>query len=135
MKAFAKVPQSPSQSEHTEKEILKTLEVTARFAWRLLHKGKYRRAANMAADAMRLVPRNLRRRLVAIELRMIASSAKHVADWVYGAKREQITKRKRRSRRRPAGELVTMARSTSHLLLVPEYPMVPKSPAEMVEKQ
>ena len=120
----------------SEQAITKTLEITANFAFRLLRNGKYRRAERMADEALLKLPPTMRRGPDAMALRMIGSSGRHIADWL--AAEEASRKRKKRTRRtgRASGEVVPMALTTSHLLLVPEYPMVPDdSPAEVGEKQ
>jgi hypothetical protein len=111
----------------TERAIIKTLEITANFAFTLLRKGKYRRASNMALDALRLLPPKMREGPDALALRMIGSSGRYIADWF--AADDASRKRKKRTRRtsRASGEVAPMALATSHLLLVPEYPMADKS--------
>lgn len=127
----AKAKQDPSNQA-----IAKTLEITADFAFRLLRKGKYRRAERMAHETLLQLPPKMRKGADALALRMIGSSGRHIADWF--AAEDASRKRKKRTRRtsRASGEAVPMALATSHLLLVPEYPMVPDdSPAEVGEKQ
>jgi hypothetical protein len=119
-----------------QQAITKTLEITANFAFRLLRNGKYRRASRMANEALLQLPPTMRKGADALALRMIGSSGRHIADWF--AAEDASRKRKKRTRRtgRASGEVVPMALATSHLLLVPEYPMVPvDSPAEVGEKQ
>jgi hypothetical protein len=108
-------------------QAIKTLEITANFAFRMLRKGKYRKASAIAHDALRYLPPEIRKTADAAMLRVIGSSGQHIADFF--AAEDASRKRKKRTRRkgRASGEVAPMALATSHLLLVPEYPMADKS--------
>lgn len=100
----------------TKRAIAKTLEIAADSAFRLMAKGRYRRASALARGVLRELPRRTPKTPDVMALRMIAASAHAIADWFAAEERARKAARTRKKHRR------TMPEPAPTLLLVPERP-------------
>jgi hypothetical protein len=120
MSASANLAVLQSVPQRSDKEILSALNVTCSLAYRMLRQDKYRQAAQLAQEALRLMPRRLRRTGIGAELRIVAFSAGAMYDWLYGDARHKRQQRKTRKARRAKAQVVPFTPATAHLLLVPD---------------
>jgi hypothetical protein len=111
------------KQDQNERTIAQTLEITTNFAFKFLRKGKYRRAEKMADQILLQLPPKMRKSADASMLRMIGSSARHIADW-YAAE-DSARKRKKRAHRKQ-----DKRPHVAELLLVPEPPGIAPAIAE-----
>jgi hypothetical protein len=97
----------------SDRAIVQTLEIATNAAFRMLRRGKYRRAQNLAYETLRHLPPKVDKSGDAAMLRVIGSAGRHLADW-YAAE-DRARKRKKRTRRKEEKRP-----HVAELLLVPE---------------